>query len=156
MPDLCSQFSLAWSLAQRRLRTEEPPHTWVTATKAQQIVEPLGHPVAPTAVHLFIGVSRKQDCKGIKILLAICPSSHKSKDFQPQPEDFWILRLSRMSFLPSLFLLSWFPAHWGYYHFPCTGFSLHSASTMGAFTQLASAVLGPHLTGAEMRLFQRG
>ena len=33
---------------------------------------------APTATHLFMGGSRKQetrDCKGIKILLSICPSS---------------------------------------------------------------------------------
>ena len=33
IPDLCSQFSLAWFLAQRRLRTEELPLTWETATK---------------------------------------------------------------------------------------------------------------------------
>ena len=43
MPNLCSQFSLAQSLAQKRLRTEEPSPTWATATRAQQIVEPLGH-----------------------------------------------------------------------------------------------------------------
>ena len=29
----CAQFSLAWSLTQRRLRTEEPPLAWATATK---------------------------------------------------------------------------------------------------------------------------
>ena len=41
-----------------------------------------------------------------------------------------------MSFLPNLFLLSWFPAHWASCQFHCAGFSLHSASTMGAFTKL--------------------
>ena len=42
MPDLCPQFSLALSLAQRRLRTEEPSPAWATATGEQRIVEPLG------------------------------------------------------------------------------------------------------------------
>ena len=40
IPDLWSQFSLTWSFAQRRLRTEESSLAWVTATKAQQTVEP--------------------------------------------------------------------------------------------------------------------
>ena len=43
IPDLCTQSSLAWSLVQRRLRTEEPPPSWVTATRVQRIVEPSGH-----------------------------------------------------------------------------------------------------------------
>ena len=43
MPDLCPQFSSALSLAQRRLRTEEPLPAWATATREQRIVEPLGH-----------------------------------------------------------------------------------------------------------------
>ena len=43
IPDLCSQFSSAWSSAQRRLRTEEPPPAWVTAIRVQRIVEPSGH-----------------------------------------------------------------------------------------------------------------
>ena len=42
IPDLCSQFSSAWSSAQRRLRTEEPSPIWAIATKAQQIEEPSG------------------------------------------------------------------------------------------------------------------
>ena len=37
-----AEDSLAWSLTQRRLRTEHPP-TWVTATLAQRIVDPSGH-----------------------------------------------------------------------------------------------------------------
>ena len=46
-----------------------------------------------------------RDCKGIKIrfMLDFCLSSHKSKDFLPQPEVFWNLRLSHMSFLPFVF-----------------------------------------------------
>ena len=49
--------------------------------------------------------SRKQemrDCKGIKIFLAICPSSCRGKDFLPQSEVSWNLRLSHMSFLLGL------------------------------------------------------
>ena len=42
--------------------------------------------VAPTATRLFAGSSRKQemrDHKGIKILFAICPSSHRDEDLLP-------------------------------------------------------------------------
>ena len=86
-----------------------------------------------------MGGSRKQemrDCKGIKILLVICPSSHRSEDLLPQPEVFWNLSLSCVSFLLSLFSLSWFPARWASCHFPCAGFSLHSASICGSFCQV--------------------
>ena len=41
-----------------------------------------------------------------------------------------------MSFLPSLFLLFHFPARWASCHFLCTGFSLHSPSTVGDITEL--------------------
>ena len=41
-----------------------------------------------------------------------------------------------MSFLPSLFLLSQFPACWASCHFHCTGFPLCSASTTWAFAKL--------------------
>ena len=41
-----------------------------------------------------------------------------------------------MSFLPSLFLLSWFPACWASCHFHWAGFSSRSSSIMGAFAQL--------------------
>ena len=44
-----------------------------------------------------------RDCKGNKILLGICPSSHRSEDLLPKPEIFWNLRLSLVSFLLSLF-----------------------------------------------------
>ena len=77
-----------------------------------------------------------RDCIGIKILIRICPFSHRSKDFLPQPEVFWNLRLSRVSFLPSLFLLSQCPACWASCHFPKAGFSLHPASTVGTFAKL--------------------
>ena len=57
-------------------------------------------------------------CKGIKILLAICPSSHTSKDFLLQQEVFWNLTLSHMSFQLSLFLLSQFPGSLGFLSLP--------------------------------------
>ena len=84
-----------------------------------------------------------RDCKGIKILLAICPSSHSGEDVLPQPEVFWNLRLSHTSFLLSLFLLSWFPAHWASCHFHHAGFSPHSASTTGAFAELGFCCAWP-------------
>ena len=42
--------------------------------------------IAPIAARLFAGGSRKEemrDCQGIKILLAIYPSSHRGKDLLP-------------------------------------------------------------------------
>ena len=84
-----------------------------------------------------------RDCKGIKILLAICPSSHSGEDFLPQPEVFWNLRLSHTSFLLSLFLLSWFPAHWASCHFHCSWLSSCSASTTGAFAELGFCCAWP-------------
>ena len=93
-----------------------------------------------------------RDCKGIKILLAICPSSHRGEDFLPQPKVFWNLRLSCMGFWPSLFLLSQFSACWASCHFHWAGFSSPSASTAGAFTKLGFCYLwpGPHGGQAEV------
>ena len=54
------------------------------------------------------------------------------------------------------FSLSWFSARWASCHFPCTGFSLRSASTWELLLSWASAVLGFCLMGAELRLFQPG
>ena len=90
-----------------------------------------------------------RDCKGIKIFLAICPSSHRSKNFLPKPEVSWNLRLSHLRFLLSLFLLSWLPARWASCHFLCAGFSLHSTSTTGAFSSWASSVLVLHFKGGQ-------
>ena len=84
-----------------------------------------------------------KECKGIKILLAICPSSHRGDDFLPQTEVFWNLRLSHMGFWLSLFLLSQFPARWASCHFHWAGFSLPSASTAGAFTDLGFCCVWP-------------
>ena len=39
--------------------------------------------------------------------------------------------------------MSQFPAHWASSHFPCTGFSLCSASTIGAFPELGSCCAWP-------------
>ena len=52
-------------------------------------------------------------------MLATC---HRGKELLPQLEVFWNLRLSHVSFLLSLFLLSQFPACWASCHFPCAGF----------------------------------
>ena len=51
------------------------------------------------------GLSKQEtrDCKGIKILLGICPFSHRCEDLLPLLEVFWNLRLSHVSFLLSLF-----------------------------------------------------
>ena len=76
-----------------------------------------------------------RDCDEIKILLAICPSCHRGEDFIVQQVS-WNLRLTHVSFLPNLFLLSWFPACLGSCHSHCTGFSSHSSSTMRAFPKL--------------------
>ena len=84
-----------------------------------------------------------KDCKGIKILLAICPSRHRSEDLLPQLELFWNLRPSSVSFLLSLFLLSQLLAHWASCHFHRAGFSLCSASTTGAFAGLGFCCVWP-------------
>ena len=39
--------------------------------------------------------------------------------------------------------MSQFPAHWASCHFPCAGFSLHSASTIGTFAELGSCCAWP-------------
>ena len=78
---------------------------------------------------------RKQEmrgCKGFNILLAIYPSSHRSKDFLPQQEVIWNLRLSRVSFLPSAFLLLRFPARWASCDFSWAGFSSHFSFHCGS------------------------
>ena len=74
-----------------------------------------------------------RDCKGIKILLDICPSSHRGEDFLPQPKVFWNLRLSCMNVLPSLFLPSQFPACWASCYLPCAGFSSLFSFHWGSF-----------------------
>ena len=76
------------------------------------------------------------DCKGIKILLAKCPSSDRDEDFLHQPEVSWNLRPRCVSILLSLFLMSWFPALWVSCHFPWVGFSSHSAPNAGASAEL--------------------
>ena len=87
-----------------------------------------------------------RDCKGIKILLAIYPSSREGEDFLPQPKVFWNLRLSCVSSLLSLFLLSWFSRGcWAFCRFPCAGFSSHSSSTVGAFAELGFCCACPPL-----------
>ena len=106
------------------------------------------------SVSLIFSVSR--DCKGFKILLAICPSSHRSEDCLPQQEVFWNLRLSfvskfvfavlvssRLGFLP-------LPLHWVFFPFSfhrgsfCwVGFLLCSASTLRGRAWVVSVRLNP-------------
>ena len=104
----------------------------------------MGHPGAPTAAHLFAGGEQgTRDCKGIKILLAICSSNHRSEDFLPQPEVFWTLRLSRLSFLPLLVFAVPDSSTLGSLSLPCAGFSSRSASIMGAFAKLDFCAVWP-------------
>ena len=76
-------------------------------------------------------------------MLAICPSNHRSEDLLPPTRVSWNLRLSHMSFLSSLFLMYLFPAQWASCHFHCAGFSLCSASTVGALTKLGFCCAQP-------------
>ena len=117
-------------------------------------MEASGH---PGHAHLFAGGWRKQemrDCKAIKILLAICPSSHRSEDFLSQPE-LWNMRLSCVSFLLTLFLLSWFAVWWASCHFHCAGFSSCSASFPRAFTELRFCCAWSPRRGCSARLNMR-
>ena len=83
-------------------------------------------------------------------MLAICPSSHRREDFLPESVVSW--NLSRVSFLLSLFLLSQFPAQWASCHFPCTGFSLCSASTVEALTELGFCCTWPLTCGGQAEI----
>ena len=86
-----------------------------------------------------------RDCKGIKILLAICPCNYRSEDFLI-PTEGLESETEPHELSESLFLLFWFPAGWASCHFLCIGFSSHSASTTGALTKLGfcCAWLPPH------------
>ena len=57
-----------------------------------------------------------------------------------------------MSFLLSLFLLSQFPLCWASCHFHCTGFSLCSSSTVGAFTELGFCCAWPQPCQGQARV----
>ena len=95
-----------------------------------------------------------RNCKGIKILLAICAFGHSSEYFLPQRDVFCILRLSCMSFLSSLLLLSWSPALWQ--GSTVLGFIHIQFLQQELLPSWASAVLGLCLAAAELRLFQPG
>ena len=102
-------------------------------------VAPAGVPQLHPPLLACLQSLRKQEmraCKGIKILLAICPSSHRSEGFLPQPEVSWNRRMRCASFLPTLSLLSGSPARWASCHVPSASFSLRSASTAGAFAKV--------------------
>ena len=90
-----------------------------------------------------------RDCKGIKILLAICPSSQRSEDFLPQPDVLWNLRVSCVCFLLSLLQPSQFPARCASCHFCCTGFSSCLASTVEDFAELGSCCCWPPSCGGQ-------
>ena len=80
---------------------------------------------------------------GVCLFVSIHTSSHKGEDLLPSREVFWNLKLSCVSFLLSVFLLSWFPVCWASCHFRGTGFSLCSASTAGTFTELGFCCVWP-------------
>ena len=94
-------------------------------------------------------------CKGIKILLATCLSSHRSKNFLPQPEVSWNQRLSRVSVLQSVFCCPGFQHAGLLVTSPVLGF-LRIQLPLQELSSWASAVLGLCLVGAELRLFQPG
>ena len=97
------------------------------------------------------------DCKGIKILLAICPSNRRDEDFLPQLQVFWNLRLSHMSFLLSLFVRCPEFQHAGLLvTSPALGFLHVQLPPWKLSPSWVSAVLGLCPTGAKLRLFQPG
>ena len=88
-----------------------------------------------------MGGLRKQEMrvfKGIKILLAISPSSHRREDLLLNRRSSGIWDWAAWAFWWTRFSLSKFSARWASCHFCCTGFSLHSASSTGAFAKLGS------------------
>ena len=82
-------------LGTKKIKDRRTATAWVTATGAQEIMEPLGHteekplPKSLNCTHCCSPVHgglRKQetiDCKGMKILLGIGPSNHRSEDLLP-------------------------------------------------------------------------
>ena len=105
------------------------------------------------SVSFIFSISR--NCKGIKILLAICPSSHRSKDFLPQQDVFWNLRLRSVSEFVFAVLVSRrlglsVPLHWVLFMFSfhCgsfrwVGLLLRLASTLRGQAEVISARLNP-------------
>jgi len=115
--------------------------------------------IEPTATCLFTGGLRKQelrDCKGIKILLAIGSSSHRSEDFLSQLEVFWNLRLSRVSFLWVCFCCSAFQHVGLLFTSTVLGFLCFQLPPWELSPSWASAVLGLCIMGAKPRFFQSG
>ena len=91
-----------------------------------------------------------RDCKGNKILLAICPSKHRSKDFLPRPE-LWSRRLSLVSFLLTIFVvlvssmvgfLS-LPLRWVFFVFDKLGFFCAWPPPHSGQPEVVSARLNP-------------
>ena len=97
-----------------------------------------------------------RDCKGIKILLVICPSSHWGENLLPHPEVFWNLWLSHVSFLLSLFLLSQFQHARLLVTSIVLGFLCVWLPQCELLPSWASVVLGFFLTGAELMLLHPG
>ena len=88
--------------------------------------------------------------------LASCYSSHKGEDFLPQPEVFWNLRLSSISFLLSLFYCPGFQ-HAGLLVISSVlGFLHVQLPPLEHSLSWGSGVLDFHLLWAEPRLFQPG
>ena len=164
MPDLCPQFSLAWSLAQRRLRTEEPHplgQELLRHSRRQSLQDTLGSSpcqspsAAPTAAHLFKGVQGSKKWETVKELRFCNPCALPAIGAR----TYVSLRSSGI----------WDWATWAFCQvcFYCPGFQ-HTGlvtSTVLDFLHLqlpphelspswASALHGLHLTGAKLRLFQ--
>ena len=115
--------------------------------------------IEPTATCLFTGGLRKQelrDCKGIKILLAIGSSSHRSEYFLPQLDVFCNLRLSRVSFLWVCFCCPAFQYVGLLLTSTVLGFLCFQLPPWELSRSWASAVLGLCIMGAKPRFFQSG
>ena len=88
-------------------------------------------------------------------MLGICSSSHRSEDLLPQPEVFWNLRLSHVSFLLSSFFTVPVSSTMGLLSLPLCWF-LCVQLPPRLLLSWARAVLGLFLAGAAPRLFQPG
>ena len=93
----------------RRTPTSLGNHYWGPADSAFGTYQRVASPESLNCTHCHSPVhgsfeeTRNEDCKGIKILLGIRPSSRRNKDLLPYPEVFWNLRLSCVNFLVSSF-----------------------------------------------------
>ena len=113
----------------------------------------------PTAACLFAGVSRKQetrDCKGIKILLDICPPATGERTSYLNWRSSRIWDWATWASCWVRFLLSLFLAPWASCYFPVLGFLCLLLLPWEISQGWAPAVFGLLLAGAMLKSFQPG